>query len=71
MRTTDISPTLPSLQMWLKRDKPFRSVGSTASHFQNGISEKRIRDLQEAARTALLDAKSRWPKAISTALWPK
>eukprot|EP00980_Cylindrotheca_fusiformis_P019195 scaffold6521_cov93-Cylindrotheca_fusiformis.AAC.3 len=40
------------------------------SHFQNGISEKRIRDLQEAARTALLDAKSRWPKAISTALWP-
>lgn len=40
------------------------------AHFQNGISEKRIRDLQDAARTVLLDAKSRWPKAISTALWP-
>ena len=40
------------------------------AHFQNGISEKRIRDLQEAARTSLLDAKSRWPKAIHTALWP-
>ena len=35
------------------------------AHFQNGI-----RDLQEAARTILLDAKSRWPKAISACLWP-
>lgn len=40
------------------------------AHFQNGISEKRIRDLQDGARTVLLDAKSRWPRAISTALWP-
>lgn len=40
------------------------------AHFQNGISEKRIRDLQEAARTSLLDAKSQWPKAINASLWP-
>ena len=40
------------------------------AHFQNGVAEKRIRDLQEAARTILLDAKSRWPKAISACLWP-
>ena len=40
------------------------------SHFQNGISEKRIRDLQEAARTSLLDATSRWPRAIAPSLWP-
>jgi hypothetical protein len=40
------------------------------AHFQNGVAEKRIRDLQEAARTILLDAKSRRPKAISACLWP-
>ena len=40
------------------------------SHFQNGISEKRIRDLQELARTEMLDAKSRWSKAIDPSLWP-
>jgi hypothetical protein len=40
------------------------------AHFQNGIAEKRIRDLQEKARTNMLHAKQRWPSAISTNLWP-
>ena len=40
------------------------------AHFQNGIAEKRIRDLQESARTQLIHAKMRWPQAISIALWP-
>jgi hypothetical protein len=40
------------------------------AHFQNGIAEKRIRDLQEQARTMLLHAKSRWPKGVSIHLWP-
>ena len=40
------------------------------AHFQNGVAEKRIRDLQEAARTAILDAKIKWQRAISTELWP-
>jgi hypothetical protein len=40
------------------------------AHFQNGIAEKRIRDLQDAARTMLLHAKHRWPNAITTNLWP-
>ncbi len=40
------------------------------SHWQNGISEKRIRDLQDSARTMLLDAISRWPRAVSSSLWP-
>ncbi len=39
------------------------------SHWQNGISEKRIRDLQDSARTMLLDAISRWPRALSSSLW--
>jgi hypothetical protein len=40
------------------------------AHFQNGIAEKRIRDLQEQARKQLLHAKSRWPSAIEINLWP-
>ena len=40
------------------------------AHFQNGVTEKRIRDLQEASRMSILDAKTRWPQAITTELWP-
>jgi hypothetical protein len=40
------------------------------AHFQNGVAEKRIRDLQEQARKQLLHAKSRWPSAIGINLWP-
>jgi hypothetical protein len=39
-------------------------------HSQNPYAEKRIRDLQEQARTNLLHAQKRWPKAISVHLWP-
>ena len=42
----------------------------TNAHHQNGVAEKRIRDLQEAARTALIHAKQRWPNAIESNLWP-
>ena len=40
------------------------------AHFQNGIAEKRIRDLQESARTMLIHAKMRWPEAVNVNLWP-
>jgi len=40
------------------------------SHWQNGISEKRITDLQDTARTMLLDAFNRWSRALSSSLWP-
>ena len=40
------------------------------AHHQNGRAEKKIRDLQELARTMLLHAKQRWPKAINHHLWP-
>ena len=40
------------------------------AHFQNGIAEKRIRDLQESARTMLIHAKTRWPEAVNVNLWP-
>jgi hypothetical protein len=45
----------------------FCGVGA---HFQNGIAEKRIRDLQESARTMMLRASDKWQVAQSTSLWP-
>lgn len=40
------------------------------AHFQNGIAEKRIRDLQEKGRKMLIHAIDRWPKAVTVHLWP-
>jgi len=40
------------------------------AHFQNGIAERAIRDLQEIARKQLLHARHRWPAAVHLALWP-
>lgn len=40
------------------------------AHHQNGRAEKKIRDLQELARTMILHARQRWPSAITTNLWP-
>ena len=45
----------------------FCGVGA---HHQNGVAERRIRDLTEHARTMLLHAAHRWPKAINVHLWP-
>jgi len=40
------------------------------AHHQNGIAERRIRQLQDQARSMMIFAKSRWPKCIDVALWP-
>lgn len=40
------------------------------AHFQNGIAEQAIQDLQESAQKQLLHANSRWPAAVHQALWP-
>mmetsp|Transcript_26540 Transcript_26540/g.37655 ORF Transcript_26540/g.37655 Transcript_26540/m.37655 type:complete len:1449 (-) Transcript_26540:1524-5870(-) len=45
----------------------FAAVGA---HHQNGMAERRIRELQETARAMLLHAHRRWPKAITPNLWP-
>jgi hypothetical protein len=34
------------------------------AHFQNGVAERRIRELQDHARTMLIHANRRWPKAV-------
>jgi hypothetical protein len=40
------------------------------AHFQNGVAERRIRELQDHARTMLIHANRRWPQAINAHLWP-
>ena len=40
------------------------------AHFQNGVAEKHIRDLQDLTQTAMLHASAKWPKAFSNHLWP-
>jgi hypothetical protein len=45
----------------------FCGVGA---HHQNGRAEKRIRDLQDLARTSLIYANRRWPDAVDARLWP-
>ncbi|WP_317203594.1 hypothetical protein, partial [Janthinobacterium sp.] len=38
------------------------------AHFQNGVAERRIRELQDHARTMLIHSSKRWPTAINTHL---
>ena len=52
-----------------QENQTIRFCGAYA-HFQNGKAEKRIRDIQDKARTALLHSLSRWSKASPTHLWP-
>ena len=40
------------------------------AHFQNGIVERRIRDLQEQTRTFLLYTMNKWKRMILICLWP-
>jgi hypothetical protein len=46
------------------------SLCGVSAHFQNGISERRIKDLTESSRTSLLHAIHRWPSAVTINLWP-
>ena len=40
------------------------------AYFQNGIAERRIRDLQEQTRTSMLYAMNKWKRMILICLWP-
>ena len=46
------------------------SFAGVNAHHQNGVAEKRIRDLQDTARTMLVHAKKKWSKAVTPHLWP-
>lgn len=55
-------------QSCLTSRQTFSFCGSNAHH-QNGIVERRIRDLRNSAQSMLLMAKHNWPDAITTHLW--
>ena len=56
----------------LRQQNPQQTISfsGVGAHHQNGRAEKRIQDLQDAARSMLLHAQRRWPTAISKHLWP-
>ena len=39
------------------------------AHHQNGVAERRIRELQNMTRTMLIHSAQKWPKCISANLW--
>ncbi len=45
------------------------SFSGVQAHYQNGIAEKRIGNLQRRATTLLLHEQRRWPDAINSHLW--
>ena len=40
------------------------------AHHQNGLAERRIRELQDMTRSMLIHANHKWNKAITTNFWP-
>ena len=40
------------------------------AHHQNGIAERRIKQLQDQARSMMIFAASRWPQCVTAELWP-
>jgi hypothetical protein len=57
------------VQHCLTADQNLSFAGVNAHH-QNGVAERRIRELQELARTMLIHAARRWPACITANLWP-
>ena len=53
-----------------ERDGQELTFAAVGAHHANGKAERRIRELQEMARTMLMHAHKRWPEAISAHLWP-
>jgi hypothetical protein len=43
---------------------------TVGAHHQNGIVERRIKELTLISRTLLLHAKRHWPDYITTMMWP-
>ena len=50
-----------------KQDLTFAGINA---HHQNGIAERRIRELQETMRAMLIHATKRWPGVVTLHLWP-
>ena len=53
-----------------KESKQSISFVGVNAHHQNGQAERRIRELQDAARTMLIHASKKWPDGVTANLWP-
>jgi Reverse transcriptase (RNA-dependent DNA polymerase)/GAG-pre-integrase domain len=54
----------------IKKQGQSMRYAAAYAHHQNGIAEKRIRDIQDLGRASLLHAIHKWPQAINHSLWP-
>ena len=58
---------------WVKecqQRKQDLTVAGVNAHHQNGVAERRIRELQETSRAILKHATKRWPGVVTIHLWP-
>ena len=53
-----------------RRQKQSLSFAGVNAHHQNGIAERRIKEIQELSRSMMIHANRRWPEAITPNLWP-
>jgi hypothetical protein len=64
---------LLTICMWmnnLREMSQSMSLCGVNAHHQNGKVEKRIRDLQDIARSSMLHAQNLWSDAVNNHLWP-
>ena len=53
-----------------RRQRQALSFAGVNAHHQNGIAERRIKEIQELSRSMMIHANRRWPEAITPNLWP-
>ena len=59
--------------LWMeecRKEQQGMSFAGVNAHHQNGIAERRIRELQELARSMLIHATARWKDSVTANLWP-
>jgi hypothetical protein len=59
--------------LWLeacRKEQQGKTFAVVNAHHQNGIAERRIRELQELGRTMLIHASTRWEDNVTANLWP-
>ena len=62
--------TAAEFQDELAKNKQGLTLSGVGAHHQNAVAERNIGTVTSLARTMMLHAKLRWPKAVSTKLWP-
>ena len=53
-----------------KQKKQLFSFAGIGIHYQNGVTERKIRDLQNVARAIFFHVQKEWPGTIDKSLWP-